>query len=64
MKERKTKTSLQLLLFSSLMMTFIASIQIFINILQERPYWLIILLFLPVPILIFTSIMISLDLAK
>ena len=63
-REKETKTSLQLFLFSSLMMTFIASIQIFINILQERPYWLIILLFSPVPILIFTAIMISLDLAK
>jgi hypothetical protein len=64
MNERKTKTSLQLFLFFSLTMTLITAIQIFVNVLQDRPYWLVVLLFLPIPLFVFTAIMISLDLAK
>ncbi|PYE41862.1 hypothetical protein HUB98_28645 [Paenibacillus barcinonensis] len=62
--ESKTKKTLQSLLFFSLLMIFNASIQIFINVLQERPNWLILLLFIPLPVLVVLAIIISLDLAK
>ncbi|WP_433942811.1 hypothetical protein [Paenibacillus sp. SN-8-1] len=66
MKEDKSKAkkTLQLLLFFSLLMIFNASIQLFINVLQERPNWLILLLLIPISIFIFIAIIISLDLAK
>ncbi|WNR44073.1 hypothetical protein [Paenibacillus roseipurpureus] len=64
MKERQTQKSLKVFLFISLMMTFNAAIQIFVNMYEGRPYWLIGLLFLPIPVFIFTAIMISLDLVK
>ncbi|WP_166243167.1 hypothetical protein [Paenibacillus turpanensis] len=64
MKDTKSKASLQLFLVTSLILTLTSSIQVFVNILQERPYWLVTLLLFPIPFFIFSAIMISLDLAK
>ncbi|RUS47933.1 hypothetical protein [Cohnella sp. AR92] len=66
MKENKSKAkkSLQLLLFFSLIMIFNSSIQIVINVLEDRPNWLILLLLIPNLIFIFIAIITSLDLVR
>ncbi|GGH20088.1 hypothetical protein [Paenibacillus segetis] len=60
----KTKTSLQILLFISLLMTFITFIKGFVNTVLERPNWLVALQLSPIPIFMFAAVVISLDLVK
>jgi hypothetical protein len=45
-------------------MTGVTSLLLFVNLIEDRPYWLIFLLSMPVPVYLVTGIIISLDLIK
>jgi hypothetical protein len=58
----KTIKSLKLLLFTSISFSFLALMQVLLNIIQHHPAWLIYLPLLLLPIFLFLTGMISLDL--
>lgn len=62
--DSRTTKSLKISLFSLITFSFITLVQIFVNIVEQRPIWLVALFILSLPIFIFTIIMISLDLIK
>ncbi|MFC3750726.1 hypothetical protein [Paenibacillus sp. GCM10012306] len=64
MKERTAKTKLQIVMFMSLMFIIISLMQLFASILLERPTWVLIVQFFPIPIFVVIAIVIILDLAK
>ncbi|OBZ14468.1 hypothetical protein A8L34_11055 [Bacillus sp. FJAT-27264] len=64
MKERTAKSTLQVFLFISIVFIITSSIQLLLNIVQERPTWLLTLVSLPIPMFVFLAVVIILDLAK
>ncbi|NUU64297.1 hypothetical protein [Paenibacillus agri] len=64
MKERTAKSTLQVFLFISIVFIITSLIQLLLNIVQERPAWVLTLVSLPLPMFVFLAVVIILDLAK
>lgn len=45
-------------------MAFITLVQVFVNVIEQRPTWLISILIIPVPVFLSITVIISLDLKK